>query len=240
MEAIINAYLNERIGYRDMLRKLISYKQWLVPVLQQDGEQRPNLVRHNEQIFLLVYSSAEQVPPNTTTMTIDGNWLFSQLESPIDTLVIDPQAPYALQFPKEKFSTLKEWAQTLYIESLLEKEEFDAHTLKELLEFQGYFIPLVESESGVRHITLAPDQQQRKLAAVFTAEDALSLYVQNAQGALGKQLLIDRPEGKKLFAYLLQLPIEGIVFNCYGPGTPRALAKESLQSLLTPLKENDS
>ena len=239
MEAIINAYLHERISYRDLLRKLIAYDSWFVPILQQESDLRPNLFRHNEKIFLLAYSNKEQIPPQTPTMKVDGNWLFSQLKAPIDLMVIDAQSSYALQFPKEKFPELNDWARALHIEELLAKEDFDAHTLNELLEFEGYYVPLIDSQSGVRHITLAPDTQQRKLAAVFTTEDALSLYVQNAQGALGDEILVDRPAGKKLFAYLLQLPIEGIVFNCYGPGEPRALSKASLQSLLEPIRNND-
>ena len=171
-------------------------------------------------------------------MTVDGQWLFSQLQDPIDTMVIDAQTSHALQLTSDKFADLRGWAKSLYIESLLERDDFDAHTLQALLDFDAYLLPLIDSESGVRHITLAPDINNRKLAAVFTAEDALSLYIQNAQGALGQQVLVDRPNGHKLFSYLLQLPIEGIVFNCYGPANPRALSKESLKTLLKPTKVN--
>ena len=240
MEAIINAYLHERIGYRDLIRKLIAFKSWQVPFLSKDDDLRPQLIRHNQQIFLLAYSDPTHVPADMKTMTVDGQWLFSQLEDPINTMVIDAQTPHALQFTSEKFSELRGWAQAVYIESLLAKEEFDAHTLQAMLDFDAYLLPLIDSESGIRHITLAPDNTNRKLAAVFTAEDALSLYIQNAQGALGKQVLIDSPNGHKLFSYLLELPIDGIVFNCYGPSKPRALSKESLKTLLKPTYNHES
>ena len=104
--------------------------------------------------------------------------------------------------------------------------------LEQLLRYQGYCLPLIQSPSGKRHIALAPDPDGRKLAAIFTAKDSLSAFVQHAGTSLGEELIVDEPSGETLLPYLITLPIDGIVFNCYGPPSPKALHKASLERLI--------
>ena len=89
---------------------------------------------------------------------------------------------------------------------------------------------MVEDEEGRLHIALAPDQQQRALVAIFTAEDTAQRFLQAVGDRLGK-IHMDLIDGEKLFTQLNLLPLEGLVFNCYGPVATLALNKETIHQL---------
>ena len=232
MEAIINAYLNERLSYRELLRKLIDSEEWFIPAAEHEGTLQPNLVRHNNALFLSAYTAKETIPAELTTIQKDGIWLFSNLKEPISSLVVDPQSPHALQFPSTRFASLQKWAKAIEIEKVLEKENFNTQDFETLLLYPGFCVPIVQSESGKTHITLAPDSKGRKLAAIFTAEDCLSAFMQHVGDSLGDKIIVDESQGAELFHYLCTLPLEGLVFNCYGPATPKALNISILEELL--------
>jgi hypothetical protein len=238
MEAKINAYLHERIGYRDLLRALITHKKWTLPAQNEDNEFQPTLLQDEDKVLLTAYSQPELAPQDLDTVIVDGIWLFSEIPN-IDALIIDPHAQHSLKFKKEQFSDLKRWAKAVRIEELLSQTELDANVLEELLSYEGYCVPLILSKSGKQHIALAPDPDGRKLAAIFTAEDCLSIFVQHAGNALGDKIIIDQPNGASLLPYLVSLPIDGIVFNSHGPPSPRALRRESLEQLLSERNTHD-
>ena len=124
MDAIINAYLNERLSYRELLRNLIASNQWYIPAVEHEGTLRPNLIQHNDAYLLSAYSTQENIPESLQTIQKDGIWLFSNLKAPISTLVIDPQSAHALQFPASRFETLKKWAEAIEVEHILQKDNF--------------------------------------------------------------------------------------------------------------------
>ena len=232
MNAIINAYFHERIGYRELIRALISHKKWYIPAQRKEHELHPNLFQHEQETIITAYSSNDLVPEGIETLCVAGTWLFSQFPEVLDAFLIDPQSEHALKFTKDRFTNLSQWAKAVHIEQLLAQSEFDANVLQQMLSYAGYCVPVILSDDGKHNIVLAPDSEGRKLAAIFTAEDALSTFMQHAGNALGDKVIVDQPTGESLFAYLVSLPIDGIVFNCYGPPTPYALRKESLESLL--------
>ncbi len=74
------------------------------------------------------------------------------------------------------------------------------------------------------NLMLAPDARGRTLAAVFTAEDALEAYLKE-MGANGKRGLEPLTiAGPRLFDLLPRISLDGFVFNCCGPVSPRAFA----------------
>ena len=239
MKAIINAYFHERIGYHSLVRALIAHKNWIIPAQKENEELHPTLFQHEGKTLLTAYSQQELVPNELETIIVDGLWLFSNLSDIIDALIIDPQSPHALKLSKEQFRSLKQWSDAIRIEEKLAQQTFDANILENLLQYQGYCIPLIQSSSGKQHIALAPDPDGRKLAAIFTAKDCLSAFVQHAGNALGEKIVIDEPSGETLLPYLTTLPIDGIVFNCYGPPAPKALNKESLERLISEREQHE-
>lgn len=74
----------------------------------------------------------------------------------------------------------------------------------------------------------APDPTGgRKLAAAFTAVDALQMFVAAKERDAGQNEAISvRLNGMDLFSRLLQGDLDGIVFNPAGPTVPVALARE--------------
>ena len=84
-------------------------------------------------------------------------------------------------------------------------------------------------------MALAPDEggEGRRLAAIFTAEDALQLFVVARESAAG-ELVSVRLSGFELFEQLASsAELDGVVFNACGPGAPVALAKDVAQLVLT-------
>jgi len=233
MEALINAYHYERIGYRELLRGLINHDTWTLPAQKQGENFHPSLLQHNGQTFLTAYSSPALAPDNMETMSVDGIWLFSELPDIIHSLIIDANSPHALQFTADKFPELRNWGLAVQFEQQLDTATLDATILEHILQYEGYCVPLIESEGGTQHIALAPDSEGRKLAAIFTAEDCLSLFMQYAGKSFGDKIRIDQHKGDVLLPYLLSLPIDGIAFNCYGPPNPKALSKEALVEILS-------
>ena len=232
MEALINAYHYERIGYQELLRGLINHTSWVIPAHKKEEQFHPSLFQHNGQTFLTAYSHASLAPEDMETITVDGVWLFSELSNDIHALVIDAQSNHALQFPSERFPELRNWSLAVQFEQRIDVPELDATILEHILQYEGYCVPLIESEAGTKHIALAPDSAGRKLAAIFTAVDGLNEFMQHAGSALGNNIRIDQPKGEVLLPYLLSLPIDGVVFNCHGPATPKALDKEALKTIL--------
>ena len=104
--------------------------------------------------------------------------------------------------------------------------------LEALRDFATYHVPLIRTPDGSSHIALAPDAQGRKLAAIFTAEDTLQEFLRIAKDALGENIIIDITPGYKLFEYLRDLPIEGVVFNCNGPIAPCAITLQMVNMIL--------
>ena len=126
MDAIINAYLNERLSYRELLRTLISSDDWYIPASEQEGSLHPSLLQNNGRYFLSAYTTKENIPKDLLTLQKDGVWIFANLHAPIEGLIIDPQSSHALQFPSSRFPNLKKWAKAIEVERILEKQNFDA------------------------------------------------------------------------------------------------------------------
>jgi hypothetical protein len=226
---------NGELQFRPLLRELIGHNGWIIPASEED-EERPVLWRMDGKLWLLAFSSDETFKEYlddesaSRAQTVDGRWLFSSLSPPIDGVVLDAGKTHGTQFDSEKFDYLRIWAQGLKVERILSGAAGE-DGFPFLREFEGYRLPVVQSESGKAHIALAPDAQGRKLAAVFTAEDCLEAFLKDAQGAYGEGLLVDTLDGAKLFEQLKALPLDGVVFNCSGPAKPRAVTLQMVIEL---------
>ena len=76
-------------------------------------------------------------------------------------------------------------------------------------------------------MALAPDTEGRKLAAAFTAQDALQLFVVARESDPSREAISVRLSGKELFTNLANShELDGVVFNPAGPGQPCALSRE--------------
>jgi hypothetical protein len=121
---------------------------------------------------------------------------------------------------------LRSRAEALEVEAILEgRSRAPLATLK---NYAGYRILVRELPTGSQLAT-APDGRERRLAAVFTTSESLGAFRSQVQDpTLTGKLLT----GQELYPFLLQLPLEGSVFNCAGPGVPKAVALELARRVL--------
>jgi hypothetical protein len=81
----------------------------------------------------------------------------------------------------------------------------------ETIKSFGRFYFGFESSGDNKFLALAPDNKGRKLAAIFTAEDAANAFL--AEHAAGNVELVAM-NGETLFKSLKTMPLDGMVFNC--------------------------
>jgi hypothetical protein len=155
-------------------------------------------------------------------------------------LNIDPASPWAIHYKAEQFAVLRQWARMVGMDGILHRvqnlPEVPETDRQGLLHFQHYYIVVNENTDGPR-IGLAPDAQQRHLAAVFTAELACEKYLEWRQGHLQDETVnVYRLQltGADLYRELASMDLDGIVFNCMGPLRPRAFSNKLSQFVLQP------
>jgi hypothetical protein len=228
---LLSAFNQEpSIHFSDVLRALVTHETWWIP--SRDGQ--PILNQRDDETHLNLYSSSD-ITEGIAQAGIEfieqsTHWVFSNIPN-VASIIIDAHTEHALQIPNVYISNLLRMYQALGLENHLSTMT-EANWMTPIRDFQHYLLPLVEDEQGRLHMALAPDQQQRALVAVFTAEDAAQRFLQAAGDRLGK-IHMDLIDGEKLFTQLNLLPLEGLVFNCYGPVATLALNKETIHQLAT-------
>lgn len=104
--------------------------------------------------------------------------------------------------------------------------DFDEATLlRRIAEHPAYWLLLHDGEPW-----LAPDDRDRRLAAVFTSESARDACLAEP-GLAPAGAKVKRCDGRELFTRLRQRHYDGIVFNCMGPDRPLAFVPELLTRL---------
>ncbi len=226
-----------------LMRALLKHDEWIMPIhMQPGGEWHPTVIRDVEdQRLQLIFTDEQgyrdgveaigQPMMGERTLTMSGPALFGKLSDDADILSINWNSPPQLFFKKEQFPALKRWANAVSVERTLATPKPDLSLLK---HFDNYFIVLQKVEGGYA-LTLAPDAHGRKLAAVFTAEDALDAFLKNpGTDQLGFEPITRSIAGELLFDDLKDIPIEGICFNPAGPVPKRmftqALAAEIMKA----------
>ena len=230
----LQLFQQEQISFARLLRHIVQQDTWFLPA--KDGQ--PILRQSKARRFLSLYSSKELLQTEELYASHDfameileksGCWIAEHLPD-ADAIVIDPNQAHAMQIPQQYFGQLQYMQRGLELEFHLQNDMQSVQIKEILLNHPSYFLGIVQDEQGRNNLTLAPDNQNRPLVAVFTAQDCLENFIQAANGMLGN-IQTDIVSGKQLFTQLNLLPIEGLVFNCYGPVPPTALRKEFIAQL---------
>lgn len=84
-------------------------------------------------------------------------------------------------------------------------------------------------------MALAPDEAGRRLAACFTAQDALQLFIVSRESVRGSDDLVSvRLSGRELFGQVAaSTELDGLVINPSGPMQPLALSREVADLVLS-------
>jgi hypothetical protein len=226
----IQQTLDSKLSRPALLRQLISHDDWRVPVyVGDDGTSHYLYVKNSDGErfqFLFTDDPAYQAGLaavgegllGSRCMTIKGVDLFSDLSDDADVISINWGSPPEIFFKRDQIPSLRDWAQAVKLERTLATPTPD---LKLLKRYQRYYIVLQKVEEGYA-LTLAPDKHGRKLAAVFTAEDTLQAFLDDARkGEWGFEPITRTIPGEHLFDDLREMPLDGIAFNSSGPIRPR-------------------
>ena len=230
MISSIQDFHDQKLSFAMLLRRL-SQHEWLLPSI----EEQPFLQQVDDELFLSLSTSREafsKAHPDLEVKPIIQNftWIFENLPEDLEGFLIDLNSEHALQIPSQYFSFCQQILECSKVENVFKKETSQEDLLSTLRAYPSYLLAIIQDEEGTANIALAPDHQNRQLIAVFTAPDCFQAFEQAAEGKLG-DLTIDEVSGEKLFANLSQLPIDGLVFNCYGPVQPQAIGKMLIDSL---------
>ena len=226
----IQEFQSQKLSFAMLIRHMTQH-EWLLPSI----EEQPFLQQIEEELFLSLSSNREifaqtHSDPEVKPIGKNFDWIFSNLPEDLAGFLIDMGTEHAIQLPSQYFDVCKQIIVCSTIENIFSQEISQEELLKTLRAYSSYLLPIIRDEEGNANIALAPDHQNRQLIAVFTAPDCFQAFQRAAEGKLGN-LTVDEISGEKLFADLSQLPIDGVVFNCYGPVRPQAIGKSLIDSL---------
>lgn len=232
-----------------LFRCLTEHENWHIPA-RAGAEGEPALVNFVDQTggrWLKLFTDAEAVEHwfekegadvADQCLVTNGANLFSALEDDLAGIEINPQSEFAIHYVTEHIPVLKHWSRAVQLEQALETVDVDETPLGLLKNYDAYVLVLRKTGDESAQLVLAPDEQGRSLAAVFTAEDALEAFFESVLAEADFEPIPVRVGGEQLFAQLNALPLDGIVFNCSGPAHPRAFGRRLAEYVLSAPEEN--
>lgn len=226
----IQQTLDGKLSGPALLRRFMAHDQWHTPVnidtdgrphavfLKDTGGQRFQLLFTDEPAYQQGRAAIGEALAGDRYLVTNGRALFVDLSDDADVISINWGSAPEIFFKKGQVPSLRRWARAVAVEQTLATPNPDLGLLK---HFDGYYIVLQKVEDGFA-LTLAPDRHRRKIAAVFTAEDALDAFLKDQRaGEIQFEPLTRTMPGEHLFEDLRDMPLDGIAFNCSGPTPPR-------------------
>ena len=120
----------------------------------------------------------------------------------------------------------------MVVDAILQGQINPSNAFELIGNYDGYLLPSKASPEGNLSLMLAPDSQRRKLAAIFTTPDSAEVFKAFVTEQLGFEPVLRQTSGLRLYKMLTETDLEGIVFNCKGPGQPKAVALNFAQTIL--------
>jgi hypothetical protein len=166
--------------------------------------------------------------------TASGVSIFSWLEESLDGVNINPNSDSAIHYRQHQIPMLKNWAGIVQLEQAIYTPEVVENPFGLMRAFQGYHIIL--SQLGGKHqIVLAPDEEGRRLPAIFTAEDTRDNFLAYLKEIIPDSFSAIRMltlTGDELFSQFQGIPIDGIIFNPKGELPPKAFVLQLIDHIL--------
>jgi hypothetical protein len=243
VRGLIQAWQRREIDGVGLMRGLVSFDKWMVPVTQAAagdmlGGEPPRIafsVDDQGVRRLLIFSSSEAydalrtrlgpaAPPEQHFLSTTGTWVFAAPAGSFDWIVVDPSTEWEIAYGADHLPRLAQTAAAVSAERALAalrspSGEPDPSSIPTVRDHPGYILAVIKEGEQVR-LALAPDPQGRVLAAVFTHDDCFDAF---ASGVGGGLMMLNLP-GRQLFEQLAETQLDGIVFNPAGPPAPVAFA----------------
>jgi hypothetical protein len=233
--------LDGALGSPALLRRFVSHNDWHVPVeISPDGNRHTLFVKDSaNQRFLLFFTDERSYQAGAAVigreligeslMHLSGVDAFASVSDDADIVAINWGAPPEIFFKRAQFASLRRWSRAVRVEQTLASPTPD---LKLLKHFDAYYIVLQKVEGGYA-LTLTPDKQDRRIAALFTAEDTLQAFLQDQRGGqINFEPITRTIPGEHLFDDLKDLGLDGITFNYSGPVPRRSFIAQLASAIM--------
>ena len=230
----------EELTSTQLVRELIRHNTWHLPAGLMEGNPTPLIANAGGENWLSLFTDPDQIQAFTSknpqsvefTMEMRGLFVFSSLQDGLTGVNIDPESEHAIHYRSEQFEFLRSMADGMILDEVLAGTLELPDAFDRFKKFQHFQLPM-RVVDGRQQLMLAPDNQGRKLAAVFTTKDAAGNFSDKVSEELSFTPEFQSMDGKSLFERLsMMTDLEGIVFNCKGPGSPRAVAIQFAQVVL--------
>lgn len=249
----ISQHRAEQINRSMLLRSLMSHKKWMIEV--EPPEQSASGERSQPKVKVQVGEdgkrsvrlfSDEQAAKDYMVkhgrdalsehlIEAPGFAAFSVLNPELDFVVINPESNPELRYEKEQIPMLRAWASAVEIERVLATLDDSPEAFARIKRHPAFFLvtsSVTSSLGNHESLVMAPDDEGRKLAAVFTAEDCCEAFVAAASAALQTAPKVKPVSGVQMCKLLSETKADGVVFNCLGPVHPYAFSAEMFQLVL--------
>jgi hypothetical protein len=244
--AAIALHLQADLPAAALPRILATHPRWHVPMQGPNGQPGRLLVQQSDEgkRYVQLFTDAQAAHDCIAQVgagkvgahfaDLPGAAVFQGLDPELDYVDINPLSPSKIHYTKEQIPMLVAWGTAVAIEQTLAEFDDSEQALSRLKHHRPFFVVASEHE-GRPSLMMAPDDEGRRLAAVFTAEDTRDAFLKRATAALQKTLgVVPRVlelSGQELCRLLINVPLDGIVFNCLGPVPPTAFSAEIIKMM---------
>ncbi|HUQ31537.1 MAG TPA: hypothetical protein VM095_05420 [Pyrinomonadaceae bacterium] len=235
------AYSQKRAVADDVMRSLISHRDWVVPLalFAHGGEQ----VRRVEGALIL--SAEARITPGELWVFTDrdailraqsagamlgsyaagmaGTELFRSIPPTINTVRVNPGSPleHTWTFRDGGIEAGKIWADAITLEESF--EQWEQARKPDKTAFMNYRAFLTFDHVSGPVITLPGHSGMSNPAAAFTAPDCADTFLSNLSEEQSAQMRRVTVGGNRLLEQAPVLGIDGLIINAFGPGAIYAL-----------------
>ena len=119
--------------------------------------------------------------PNSEYLIMPGSAVFASLGNNLSGVNINPESEHSVHYGESQFEQLRRWGLAVEVERILAGESAYTKPFHLLRAFDGYRLIFANDETDGHRIALVPDLQGRPLLAVFTADDAVRAFIDDAE-----------------------------------------------------------
>ncbi len=246
MIQMLTAYGEGRANVNDVMRALVSYRGWLVPLALFARRGEANRVTDS----ILILSSEMSLPPGELWVFTDaeaahlaqakgallgayasgmaGTELFNQLDPNWQTVRVNPGSPRERTWIFTEGSAAEAgqlWAEAIMLEeSFAQWQQTGTPDAAALMSYRAFL--LYDHVSGPV-ITLPNQGGMANPAVAFSAPDCADMFLAKLSEEQRPQMRQVTIDGKHLLANP-PLGTDGLLFNVFGPGATYALPFASL------------
>jgi hypothetical protein len=247
---VVRAWRADDITVAELMRAFVLHESWDVPVppaavaeYERSGTLSDIVVNEldgRRRLFLFSDASSPRDEwidgVASRFITVPGQWVFQLDLQEVDEMVIDPGAEHSIALDAEQMQQIAERAWASVIEDVLDElangdvepgEERD--DMLSLVADYPYFELAVYEDGDDARLVAAPDDQGRDLIAVFTHADAFDAFAEETNDEELRSVTLS---GVELCEQLRELGVDGVMFDCSGPGPASAFERAFAEDVL--------